>query len=82
MSSLRSSESVFQLQMAGGVCCLGLLFPRLLPGVNGERERVLVLLPRLEVLLLLLEVERLPLVEREPLDLDDFEREPDDFVAT
>ena len=66
-----------------------LLFPRLLVDVGLERERLLVLLPRVDVdferlppvLLLLLELERLPLLARELLDLD-FEREPDDFVAT
>ena len=91
MSSLRSRESDFQLQMAGGVCCFELLFPRLLLDVDlVERDRVPVLLPRVDVdferllpvLLLRLEVERLPLFDREPLDLVDLEREPDDFVAT
>ena len=61
--------------MAGGVCCLALLL--LLEDVDLERER-------LPVFLLLLEVERLPLLARELLDfgLEDFERELDDFVAT
>jgi hypothetical protein len=68
--------------MAGGVCCLEVFFFRLVLEVDFEDERprvrllrVLVLLPRVDVPLLLLEVERLP------LDLDDFEREPG-FVAT
>jgi len=93
MSSLRSRESCCQLQIAGGVCFLELLLLRL--DEDLERERLLVLFPRLLVLLLRLDEERerlpaelllllderLPLLARELLDFD-FDREPDDFVAT